>query len=40
MSQSSAAPVVERVLKRHDEFAEITDPVTSDVLRWLESQRG
>jgi hypothetical protein len=25
-------------LKRHDEFADITDPVTPDVLRWLKEE--
>lgn len=33
-------PYVAKFLQRHDEFADITDPVTPDVLRWLESQLG
>ncbi|MBW8795544.1 MAG: N-acetyltransferase [Streptomyces sp.] len=33
-------PYVAKFLKRHDEFADITDPVTPDVLRWLEAQLG
>ncbi|MFD7285459.1 GNAT family N-acetyltransferase [Streptomyces sp. NPDC059863] len=33
-------PYVATFLKRHDEFADITDPVTPDVLRWLEAQLG
>ncbi|GLU49014.1 GNAT family N-acetyltransferase [Nocardiopsis ansamitocini] len=33
-------PYVAKFLKRHDEFADITDPVTPDVLRWLETQLG
>ena len=33
-------PYVAKFLKRHDEFADITDPVTPDVLRWLESRLG
>ncbi|MGC0381162.1 GNAT family N-acetyltransferase [Streptomyces sp. SAI-129] len=31
-------PYVAKFLKRHDEFADITDPVTPDVLRWLKAQ--
>jgi predicted GNAT family acetyltransferase len=31
-------PYVAKFLKRHDEFADITDPVTPDVLRWLEAE--
>ncbi|GAA3826536.1 GNAT family N-acetyltransferase [Streptomyces phyllanthi] len=31
-------PYVATYLKRHDEFADIADPVTSDVLRWLEEE--
>ncbi|MGX1267568.1 GNAT family N-acetyltransferase [Streptomyces phaeoluteigriseus] len=27
-------------LEKHDEFADITDPVTPDVLRWLETELG
>ncbi|MFH8449616.1 GNAT family N-acetyltransferase [Streptomyces fungicidicus] len=33
-------PYVAKFLKRHDEFADITDPVTPDVLRWLKEQLG
>ncbi|MEF9520408.1 GNAT family N-acetyltransferase [Streptomyces sp. RB13] len=33
-------PYVAMFLKRHDEFADITDPVTPEVLRWLEAQLG
>jgi predicted GNAT family acetyltransferase len=33
-------PYVAKFLKRHDEFADITDPVTPDVLRWLEAELG
>ncbi|MFD5270797.1 GNAT family N-acetyltransferase [Streptomyces sp. NPDC058335] len=33
-------PYVAKFLKRHDEFADITDPVTPDVLRWLETELG
>ncbi|MFD7767409.1 GNAT family N-acetyltransferase [Streptomyces sp. NPDC059787] len=33
-------PYVAKFLKRHDEFADITDPVTPDVLRWLKTQLG
>ncbi|MFJ3778155.1 GNAT family N-acetyltransferase [Streptomyces sp. NPDC090075] len=33
-------PYVAKFLKRHDEFADIADPVTPDVLRWLEAQLG
>src|ERR687892_2521536 len=29
-------PYVAKFLRRHEEFADITDPVTPDVLRWLE----
>ncbi|MEW2399468.1 GNAT family N-acetyltransferase [Streptomyces sp. NPDC046862] len=29
---------VAKFLERHDEFADITDPVTPDVLRWLKEQ--
>ncbi|MER7778888.1 GNAT family N-acetyltransferase [Streptomyces sp. NPDC096191] len=31
-------PYVAKFLKRHDGFADITDPVTPDVLRWLKSR--
>lgn len=33
-------PYVAKFLKRQDEFADITDPVTRDVLRWLKAQLG
>ncbi|WP_122615300.1 GNAT family N-acetyltransferase [Streptomyces sp. Tu 4128] len=33
-------PHVAKFLKRHGEFADITDPVTPDVLRWLKSRLG
>ncbi|MFB6960548.1 GNAT family N-acetyltransferase [Streptomyces sp. NPDC056309] len=33
-------PYVAKFLKRHDEFADITDPVTPDVLQWLDTQLG
>jgi predicted GNAT family acetyltransferase len=33
-------PYVAKLLKKHDEFADITDPVTSDVLRWLKGELG
>ncbi|MBC7270096.1 MAG: N-acetyltransferase [Streptomyces sp.] len=33
-------PYVAKFLKRHDEFADITDRVTPDVLRWLKAQLG
>ncbi|MER6566757.1 GNAT family N-acetyltransferase [Streptomyces sp. NPDC001093] len=33
-------PYVAKFLKRHEEFADITDPVTPDVLRWLEAELG
>ncbi|WP_411091689.1 GNAT family N-acetyltransferase [Streptomyces sp. 049-1] len=33
-------PYVAKFLKRHGEFADITDPVTPDVLRWLKSRLG
>ncbi|WDV55360.1 GNAT family N-acetyltransferase [Streptomyces coeruleorubidus] len=35
-----ACPYVAKFVKRHDEFAGITDPVTPDVLRWLEAELG
>jgi predicted GNAT family acetyltransferase len=31
-------PYVVRYLKRHDEYADLADPVTPDVLRWLEKE--
>jgi predicted GNAT family acetyltransferase len=33
-------PYVAKFLKKHAEFADITDPVTPDVLRWLERELG
>ncbi|MFC4469921.1 GNAT family N-acetyltransferase [Streptomyces xiangluensis] len=33
-------PYVAKFLKKHAEFADITDPVTPDVLRWLEAELG
>ncbi|MGW5125999.1 GNAT family N-acetyltransferase [Streptomyces sp. NPDC004069] len=33
-------PYVAKFLKRHEEFADITDPVTPDVLQWLETRPG
>lgn len=33
-------PYVAKYLQRHDEFTDITDPVTDDVLRWLEAELG
>ncbi|MFD4723288.1 GNAT family N-acetyltransferase [Streptomyces sp. NPDC058423] len=33
-------PYVAKFLKRQDEFADITDLVTRDVLRWLKAQLG
>ncbi|BCM65106.1 MULTISPECIES: GNAT family N-acetyltransferase [Streptomyces] len=31
-------PYVAKFLQRHDEFADLVDPVTPDVLRWLETE--
>ncbi|MEW1699765.1 GNAT family N-acetyltransferase [Streptomyces sp. NPDC091278] len=31
-------PYVAKFLKKHEEFADITDPVTPQVLSWLEAQ--
>ncbi|MGV9854333.1 GNAT family N-acetyltransferase [Streptomyces sp. NPDC003442] len=31
-------PYVAKFVEKHDEFADITDPVTPDVLRWLEAE--
>ncbi|MEU6623875.1 GNAT family N-acetyltransferase [Streptomyces litmocidini] len=31
-------PYVAKFLKKHDEFADITDPVTPEVLQWLDGQ--
>ncbi|MER5227995.1 GNAT family N-acetyltransferase [Streptomyces flaveus] len=33
-------PYVAKFLKRHAEFADIADPVTPDVLRWLQAELG
>jgi predicted GNAT family acetyltransferase len=33
-------PYVARFVSRHDEYADITDPVSADVLRWLEGNRA
>jgi predicted GNAT family acetyltransferase len=30
-------PYVAKFLKKHDEFADITDPVTPEVVQWLET---
>ncbi|MFJ2175514.1 GNAT family N-acetyltransferase [Streptomyces sp. NPDC087851] len=40
MRITPVCPYVAKFLKRHDEFADITDPVTPDVLRWLKAQLG
>ncbi|MET9593834.1 GNAT family N-acetyltransferase [Streptomyces sp. NPDC006516] len=32
-------PYVAKFLKKHEEFADITDPVTPEVLEWLEAAR-
>ncbi|GAB3740741.1 GNAT family N-acetyltransferase [Microlunatus parietis] len=31
---------VARYVKRHDEFADLADPVTDDILDWLERELG
>jgi uncharacterized protein len=31
---------VAKFLHKHDEFADITDPVSSDVLQWLDNEPG
>ncbi|MET7648176.1 GNAT family N-acetyltransferase [Streptomyces sp. NPDC005426] len=31
-------PYVAKFLKKHDEFADIVDPVTPEVLQWLETE--
>ncbi|CAM5720571.1 hypothetical protein SVIOM342S_01693 [Streptomyces violaceorubidus] len=36
----SGLPYVAKFLKRHYEFADITDPVTPRFLRWLKAQLG
>lgn len=33
-------PYVARYLKRHDGFADIADPVTQEILAWLEAELG
>ncbi|MEW2288458.1 GNAT family N-acetyltransferase [Streptomyces sp. NPDC047841] len=33
-------PYVAKFLQRHEEFADLVDPVTPDVLRWLETELG
>ena len=33
-------PYVAKFLKRHEEFADITDPVTPEVLAWLDAELG
>jgi predicted GNAT family acetyltransferase len=33
-------PYVAKFLKKHDEFADITDPATPDVLEWLDGELG
>ncbi|MFF4243203.1 GNAT family N-acetyltransferase [Streptomyces sp. NPDC001822] len=33
-------PYVAKFLEKHGEFADITDPVTPEVLRWLETARA
>ncbi|MCN9241071.1 N-acetyltransferase [Streptomyces sp. RY43-2] len=33
-------PYVAKFLTRHHEFSDITDPVTSDVLQWLDAELG
>ncbi|EST19183.1 GNAT family N-acetyltransferase [Streptomyces roseochromogenus] len=33
-------PYVAQFLKKHEEFADITDEVTPDVLQWLETELG
>ncbi|MGW1509354.1 GNAT family N-acetyltransferase [Streptomyces sp. NPDC002394] len=33
-------PYVAKFLKKHEEFADITDPVTPEVLQWLDAQLG
>ncbi|MEU7029035.1 GNAT family N-acetyltransferase [Streptomyces sp. NPDC046275] len=31
-------PYVAKFLKKHDEYADITDPVTPEILQWLDAQ--
>jgi len=33
-------PYVAKFLTKHDEFSDITDPVTPEVLQWLNSELG
>ncbi|MGY3334314.1 putative GNAT family acetyltransferase [Streptomyces filamentosus] len=33
-------PYVAKFLKKHEEYADITDPVTPEVLTWLDAQLG
>ncbi|MEU6065269.1 MULTISPECIES: GNAT family N-acetyltransferase [Streptomyces] len=33
-------PYVAKFLLKHEEFADITDPVTPEVLKWLEAELG
>ncbi|MGW8969990.1 GNAT family N-acetyltransferase [Streptomyces platensis] len=33
----AVCPYVAKFLKRHDEFADVADPVTPEVLRWLKT---
>lgn len=33
-------PYVAKLLNKHDEFADLTDPVTPDVLHWLRGELG
>ncbi|MEV6737777.1 GNAT family N-acetyltransferase [Streptomyces sp. NPDC051104] len=33
-------PYVAKFLKKHEEFTDTTDPVTPDVLRWLDTELG
>jgi predicted GNAT family acetyltransferase len=36
----TVCPYVARFLKRHEEFAGSADPVTPDILQWLERELG
>ncbi|MFF3517147.1 GNAT family N-acetyltransferase [Streptomyces sp. NPDC002573] len=33
-------PYVAKFLKKHEEFSDITDPVTPEILAWLEKELG
>ncbi|MFE7585882.1 GNAT family N-acetyltransferase [Streptomyces gardneri] len=33
-------PYVAKFLKKHEEFADITDPVTPEIVQWLDAQLG